>query len=65
MNTGQNDFAQLAVLVVEDHSLQRHVLVRTLDLLGVGRVVEAEDGAQALLLLADPNSRIDIVFTAS
>ena len=63
MNKGQNDFAQLAVLVVEDHSLQRHVLVRTLDLLGVGRVVEAEDGAQALLLLADPNSRIDIVFT--
>ena len=63
MTTEQLDFAQLTVLVVEDHSLQRHVLVRTFELLGVGRVVEAGDGAQALVLLADPDSRIDVVFT--
>ena len=63
MNSEQTDFAKLTVLVVEDHSLQRHVLVRTFELLGVGRVVEAENGAHALLLLADQESGVDVVFT--
>lgn len=63
MTTEPLNLAQLTVLVVEDHSLQRHVLVRTFELLGVGHVVEAENGAQALLLLGDPASRVDVVFT--
>ncbi len=50
------------VLVVEDHPLQRRVLVRTLESLGVPRVVEAEDGAQALAMLAE-DALIDMVFT--
>ena len=50
------------VLVVEDHPLQRRVLVRMLESLGVTTVVEAEDGAQALALLA-ADAMIDMVFT--
>lgn len=63
MTTEQLEFAQLTVLVVEDHSLQRRVLVRAFEMLGVGRVVEAENGAQALILLEDKDALIDIVFT--
>ena len=41
----------LAVLVIEDHSFQRSVLVRLLKSLGVSRVLEAEDGGGALALV--------------
>lgn len=50
------------VMVVEDHPLQRRVLVRMLESLGVGTVVEAADGAQALAMLG-ADDLIAIVFT--
>ena len=51
------------VLVVEDHAFQRRTLVRVLESMGVARVIEAEDGSQALALLAGGTHRVDMVFT--
>jgi EAL domain-containing protein (putative c-di-GMP-specific phosphodiesterase class I)/CheY-like chemotaxis protein len=43
--------AALAVLVIDDHGFQRSVLARLLKSLGVGRVLEAQDGASALAVV--------------
>jgi EAL domain-containing protein (putative c-di-GMP-specific phosphodiesterase class I)/CheY-like chemotaxis protein len=51
------------VLVVEDHPFQRRLLARLLTALGVVRVIEAEDGAQALELLDAATEPIDLVIT--
>lgn len=51
------------VLVVEDHPFQRRLLARVLAALGVARVIEAEDGAQALALLDAASEPIDLVVT--
>ena len=54
---------QSAVLVVEDHAFQRRVLVRMLERLGFPHVAEAEDGIQALALLAAAERPFDFVVT--
>lgn len=51
------------VLVVEDHAFQRRTLVRVLESMGVARVIEAEDGSQALALLAGTTHSVEMVFT--
>jgi EAL domain-containing protein (putative c-di-GMP-specific phosphodiesterase class I)/CheY-like chemotaxis protein len=51
------------VLVVEDHPFQRRLLARMLTALGVARVIEAEDGAQALELLDAATEPVDLVIT--
>jgi EAL domain-containing protein (putative c-di-GMP-specific phosphodiesterase class I)/CheY-like chemotaxis protein len=51
------------VLVVEDHPFQRRLLARMLTALGVARVIEAEDGAQALELLDAATETVDLVIT--
>lgn len=58
-----NDLAVRTVLVVEDHPFQRRTLVRVLESMGVGRVIEAADGAQALAALAAAAGTVDMVVT--
>ncbi|AIT28188.1 response regulator [Bordetella holmesii 44057] len=43
---------QPAVLVIEDHPVQRLVIVRALEMLGYTRVLQAQEGSQALEQLA-------------
>lgn len=45
--------ASLSVLVIEDHAFQRAVTVAALKKTGICDVVEASDGAEALVLLRD------------
>ena len=52
-----------SVLVVEDQPFQRRVLIRKLAKLGVTRIAEAEDGAQALVVLAAADRPFDMVVT--
>ena len=52
-----------SVLVVEDQPFQRRVLIRKLVKLGVARIAEAEDGAQALAVLAGADEPFDMVVT--
>jgi CheY-like chemotaxis protein len=51
--------ADRVVLVVEDHAFQRRTMVQMLANLGVGQVLEADDGAPALAALA--GTRVDAV----
>ncbi|HEX7370972.1 MAG TPA: EAL domain-containing response regulator [Rhodanobacteraceae bacterium] len=53
--------AQLSVLVVEDHEFQRQVAVRLLHQLGIGNVLEAGDGRDALAVLAQQEHPADVV----
>lgn len=52
-----------SVLIVEDHPFQRKVLMKKLAAMGVARVGEAEDGVQALALLASAVEPFDVVVT--
>ena len=51
------------VLVVDDHALQRSLLVRMLGALPVGAVTEASDGEQALARIAAAETPFDLVIT--
>jgi EAL domain-containing protein (putative c-di-GMP-specific phosphodiesterase class I)/CheY-like chemotaxis protein len=55
--------AGTSVLIVEDHPFQRAVLRRLLSACGVGTIVEAGDGREALALLAQPGAAINAVMT--
>ncbi len=50
------------ILIVEDNPMMREVAMEQLSSLGY-RVIEAEQGAAALAILAQPNQRIDLLFT--
>lgn len=50
-----------SVLVVEDHDFQRRTLVRILQNLGAGEVLEAADGEDALRVLAAAPDGADVV----
>jgi CheY-like chemotaxis protein len=52
--------AELTVLVVEDHDFQRRTILQILANLGVGSLLEAADGEQALGLL-ERGERPDVV----
>ena len=52
---------QLAVLVVEDHDFQRKVLARQLLALGATEVLEAGDGEQALELLRERDTGVQLI----
>jgi EAL domain-containing protein (putative c-di-GMP-specific phosphodiesterase class I)/CheY-like chemotaxis protein len=61
--TAKDNTIPHTVLVVEDHHFQRRLLARVLTTLGVVRVIEAADGAQALALLDAAAEPIDLVVT--
>jgi two-component system chemotaxis response regulator CheY len=48
ISPGATDYGALAVLVVEDETVTRMAVVRMLRQIGVTRVIEASDGAEAL-----------------
>lgn len=48
----KSDLAEVHVLVVEDNLFQRKLLVRILEGLGVGAVMQAADGEEALHIMA-------------
>lgn len=54
-------FAQLSVLVVEDHDFQRQVGVRLVQQMGAGTVLEAADGRNALAVLGQQPHPVDVV----
>lgn len=54
-------FAQLSVLVVEDHDFQRQVALRLAQQLGVGSTLEATDGRNALDVLGGQTQSVDVV----
>jgi EAL domain-containing protein (putative c-di-GMP-specific phosphodiesterase class I) len=54
-------FAQLSVMVVEDHGFQRRMALRLLAEVGVTRSMEAADGESALRLLETVDSLPDVV----
>lgn len=51
----------MVVLVVEDHDFQRRTVGRMLRSMGAAEVLEARDGRQALALLGEGDSRIQMV----
>ena len=53
----------MRILVVDDMSLTRRVLVNMLKSLGYDTVFESEDGEKAIQLLLNPNSKIDLLIT--
>ena len=55
--------AGTSVLVVEDHDFQRRTLVRILRNLGIGDVLEAADGEEALLLAEEHAGQIDMLIS--
>ncbi|HET7663983.1 MAG TPA: EAL domain-containing response regulator [Rhodanobacteraceae bacterium] len=57
----QTRFAQLSVLVVEDHDFQRHVALRLAKQLGVGTTLEAADGRSALDVLGEQQQTADVI----
>lgn len=58
----KNDaFRSINVLVVEDEELAQRFLVRILEQLGVGEVLIADNGADALAKLTESDLPIDIV----
>ncbi|MGH8145118.1 MAG: EAL domain-containing response regulator [Rhodanobacteraceae bacterium] len=54
-------FAQLSVLVVEDHDFQRQVALRLAQQLGVGTALDAADGCSALAVLGQQAHPVDVV----
>ena len=57
------DFRALRMMVVEDQTVQRKIAVRMLHNLGVQQVDEAEDGFQALTMLAARDIGPDVVLS--
>lgn len=55
--------SDLKFLVVEDHSLQRRVMLNILESLGTTNPLQAGDGRSALKLLAESRQRVDIVIS--
>lgn len=57
----KNDFKQLTVMVVDDELFIRNLVARMLRDLGVGEVLVAHDGADALIKLKSESGRLDLV----
>jgi EAL domain-containing protein (putative c-di-GMP-specific phosphodiesterase class I)/AmiR/NasT family two-component response regulator len=53
---------ELSVLLLEDHPIQRAAAAAILEEIGVGEVLEAGDGAEAMELLSSRALPVDIVF---
>jgi len=65
MNEDANDepFSEITVLIVEDEAVTRRLIKKLLDSLGVGGVIEAENGVEALERLGESGATIDLIIT--
>ena len=55
------DFSAIKVMVVDDDAFSRKFVTRMLEALGVGHVVTAENGVDALSQLGDSDAEVDLV----
>ncbi len=58
-----SDFGSINVLVVEDETFSLRFVTRILETLGVASVLSAENGEQALEILKNSNTPIDLVIS--
>ena len=54
-------FSAVTVMVVDDDAFMRKFVTRTLEAIGVGHVITAEDGSDALTQLAETDGAVDLV----
>ena len=59
--TEENNFKSINILVVEDEEFSQRFVMRILEKLGVGRIITAGGGAEALNKLAEDPKNIDLV----
>lgn len=57
----KSDFKRLTVMVVDDELFIRNLIARMLRDLGIGEVLMANDGADALIKLESESGRLDLV----
>lgn len=55
------DFRAMRVLVIDDEDFIRRLIARVLYQLGIKQVVEARDGAEALVLIKQPKTIVDVI----
>ena len=55
------DYSTVKVMVVDNEAFARKFVTRLLEAIGIGHVVTAESGADALAQLAEPDTDIDLV----
>ncbi len=56
-----NDFGAVSVMVIDNEAFARKFVTRLLEAIGIGHVVTAASGADALAQLAEPDTDIDLV----
>ena len=56
-----DNFSSIKVMVVDDDEFSRKFVTRILEAIGVGHVVTAENGVEALSQLAETDADIDII----
>ena len=54
-------FSAITVMVVDDDAFMRSFVTRTLETIGVGHVITAENGTDALTQLAETDGAVDLV----
>ena len=54
-------FSALTVMVVDDQAFMRRFVTSTLETIGVGHVITAESGTDALTQLAETDGAVDLV----
>ncbi len=54
-------FSAITVMVVDDEAIMRSFVTSTLEAIGVGHVITAENGADALTQLAETDGAVDLV----
>ena len=55
------DYSTVKVMVIDNEAFARKFVTRLLEAIGIGQVVTAESGADALAQLAEPDTDIDLV----
>ncbi len=55
------DYSKLKVMVIDNEAFARKLVTRLLEAIGIGHVVTAASGADALAQLAEPDTDIDLV----
>lgn len=58
-----NLYSSVTVLVVDDEEFSLRFVARILQKIGVSRVLEAENGAEALEVMASPDIPVDLVIS--
>ncbi len=56
-----NDYSTVRVMVIDNEAFARKFVTRLLEAIGIGHVVTAASGADALAQLAEPDTDIDLV----